>query len=449
MHEKFIEHLHASLRLIGDEPILTAISGGVDSMVMAHLFRLADWPHGIAHCNFRLRGAESDADEALVRAYAQEHGIPFFSIAFDTAAIAAEAKESIQITARRLRYQWLEQVRIANGYDFIATAHHQDDAAETLLYNLAKGCGIRGLHGIAERSGYLLRPLLFAGRQELEAFARQEGIAWREDASNQESYYARNKIRREAVPVFRSINPQWTQTMAANIQRFRDTEALFGFAVAQIMKQAVTTTPDGSLRIRLETLTEYPAPTTVLYEILRPYGFGASQAQAILESRERQSGALFLAGRHRLILHRGEAIVEALPANEITALEWSEAMPMISLPEGNLFLEKKLGQPEQWPASPDTALLDAERTLMPLRIRPWQPGDRFCPLGMEGRSKKLQDLFTDLQLSRFEKERVRVVETAEGEICWIAGYRADDRFKITPDTKSYYVLRFEKNGGTL
>lgn len=449
MLEKFTHHLRTTCRLNGTERVLAAVSGGLDSMVMARLLWQSGWPHDIAHCNFRLRGAESDADEALVRTYAKEHQIPFFSIAFDTAAAAAESKESIQITARRLRYEWLEQVRATNGHDFIATAHHQDDAAETLLYNLTKGCGIRGLHGIAERSEHLLRPLLFAGRNELEAFARSEGVLWREDASNSERYYARNKIRHEAVPVFRSINPQWTQTMAANIQRFRDTEALFCFAVAQIVKQAVIIPPGGGLRIRLEILAEYPAPATVLYEILRPYGFGASQAKSILASRERQPGALFLAGQHRLTLHRGEAVVDTLPANEITALEWSEATPMISLPEGNLYLEKKPGRPKQLPTSPDIALLDAERTPMPMRIRPWQPGDRFCPLGMEGRSKKLQDLFTDLKLSRFEKERVRVVETAGGEICWVAGYRTDDRFKITADSKSYFMLRFEKNGGPL
>ncbi|HRJ17307.1 MAG TPA: tRNA lysidine(34) synthetase TilS, partial [Saprospiraceae bacterium] len=188
MLEKFTHHLRTACRLNGTERVLAAVSGGLDSMVMAHLLRLAGWPHGIAHCNFRLRGAESDADEALVRAYAEAHEIPFFSTAFDTAEIAAEAKESIQITARRLRYEWFEQIRAANGYDFIATAHHQDDAAETLLYNLSKGCGIRGLHGIAQRSGYLLRPLLFAGRSEWEAFARLENVVWREDASNQESY---------------------------------------------------------------------------------------------------------------------------------------------------------------------------------------------------------------------------------------------------------------------
>ena len=445
MLEKFTHHLRTACRLNGTERVLAAVSGGLDSMVMAHLLRLAGWPHGIAHCNFRLRGAESDADEALVRAYAEAHEIPFFSTAFDTAEIAAEAKESIQITARRLRYEWFEQIRAANGYDVIATAHRQDDAAETLLYNLSKGCGIRGLHGIAQRSGYLLRPLLFAGRSEWKAFARLENVVWREDASNQESYYARNKIRREAVPVFHSINPQWTQTMAANIQRFRDAEALMQWAVEQMAAQITSTLPSGGLRIRLDRLSEFPAPATVLYEILRPYGFGASQARAILEARGRQSGALFMAARHRLTLHQGDAIVEALPAHEVTTWEWSEAQPVISLPEGTLFLEKKEGRPEQLTSSPYTALLDADRTAMPLRIRPWQPGDRFCPLGMEGRSKKLQDLFTDLKLSRFEKERVRVIETAGGEICWVAGYRADDRFKITADTKSYFVLRFEKN----
>lgn len=449
MLETFLTHLREKCRLQDGERVLLALSGGVDSMAMADLFRQTGRLHGIAHCNFGLRGAASDADEALVRAYAAEHGIPFFSTSFDTLRMAAEAGESIQTAARRLRYEWLEQVRAAHSYDFTATAHHADDAAETLLYNLAKGCGIRGLHGIAERSGRLLRPLLFATRQEIEAYARRERIPWREDASNRERYYARNRIRLEAVPVFRSINPQWTETMAANIARFRDAEALLGFAVAQIAERVLSREPAGGLRIQLEALSEYPAAATVLYEILRPYGFGASQVQALLEARGRQSGALFLAPGHRLILHRGDALLEALPEGEASVWEWSEAQPVISLPEGSWILEKKSGHPEQLPASPAMALLDADRTALPLRIRPWQPGDRFCPLGMDGRSKKLQDLFTDLKLSRFEKERARVVETAKGEICWVAGYRADDRFKITAETKSCFVLRFEKNESTL
>lgn len=433
----------------GSERVLLAVSGGVDSMVMAHVFRQAGIAHGIAHCNFQLRGEASDGDEQFVRRYAQERGILCFHTSFATEAIAERESESIQVAARRLRYEWLESIRSEEGYDFIATAHHLDDAAETLLYNLTKGCGIRGLHGIPVRRGHIIRPMLFAPRLEVEAYAREQGIAWREDASNSETYYTRNKIRHEVLPVLKAINPQFEKTMGANIQRFRDAEALFHHAVQDILRRVTREEPGGGISIRIDELAAFPAPASVLYELLRPYGFAPAQAAAVLDRAAGQAGAVFLSGAWRLLIDRDEAHLESIPEGPQEAIAIHQHTRSAAVPEGWFALEHFEGKPAVISAEPELALLDAHLLNWPLRLRRWQPGDYFHPFGMKGQRKKLQDFFTAEKLSRFDKEKVWIVETASGEICWVAGYRMDDRFRITPSTKQYLVLKYRKNDAPL
>ncbi|MBX2930267.1 MAG: tRNA lysidine(34) synthetase TilS [Saprospiraceae bacterium] len=449
MKDAFSKFLSEQCLASRSERILLAVSGGVDSMVMAHLFRQAGLSLGMAHGNFQLRGEASDADEQLVREYAQQHSIPFYSIAFPTDSIAEQEGESIQITARRLRYEWLEKVRKEERYDLIATAHHLNDAAETVLYNLTKGCGIRGLHGIAARRERIIRPLLFATREEVEAFAHAEGILWREDASNAQTYYMRNKIRLEVVPLLKAINPQWEKTMAANMQRFRDTEALLQYAVAGIARRIVQQSADGGISIRLDELSACPAPATVLYEILHPYGFLPAQVAGIMERKEGQSGAIFLAPAHRLLIDRGVAYLEALRTESDAPVELFPETGSAAVSDGWFELEMFDGSPAVISAERHIAMLDTARLSWPLRLRRWKPGDYFCPIGMNGRRKKLQDFFTDEKMSRFEKEKTWVVETAQGEICWVAGYRTDDRFRITAQTRRHIVLYYRKNEPTL
>lgn len=433
----------------GSERVLLALSGGVDSMVMAHLFREAGISYGIAHCNFQLRGEASDGDEQLVRRYAKASGIPFYHSAFSTKEIAEKEGESIQVTARRLRYEWLEKIRREEGYDLIATAHHLNDTAETVLYNLAKGCGIRGLLGIPVRREQIIRPLLFATRQEVEAFAAERGIDWREDASNLETYYVRNKIRLEVLPLLKAVNPQLEKTMAANIQRFRDTEALFQFAVEDIARRVKKEEAPGSITIRVEDLANYPAPATVLYEILRPYGFVPAQAIAVLERAEGQPGAIFLSREWRLLIDRGEIRLEPVQNIEEVPIELQLTTSSAAVPEGWFDIDRLDGKPAVISADPHTAMLDADLLEWPLRLRRWKPGDFFYPFGMKGQRKKLQDLFTDEKLSRFDKEKVWIIETANGDICWVAGYRIDDRFRISSSTSRYLVLKYHKNDSTL
>ncbi len=441
MLESFKAYLTEVCGLRAAQPVLLAVSGGLDSMVMAYLFRLAEWPHGLAHCNFRLRGAAADADEDLVRAYAQAHGLRFFAQAFDTQTEAERAGESIQMTARRLRYAWLEKVRLAEGFDCIATAHHADDNAETVLYNLAKGCGIRGLHGIPARSGTIIRPLLFVARADILAWAERHQVHWREDASNQETYYARNSIRLEVVPVLQRINPAWTRTMAANIRRFQQAEALMQMAIAHIAAQVCTYDEAGGMTIDLQKLLSFPAPETVLYEWLTPLGFSPAQVEDMLKTVQRQPGAMFQSAQYRLLVDRGRLLVQPLPAALLNEPILIEAHTRSIAVGGEvLTLTRRKGRPEYFSTDTCRAYLDADCLSWPLRLRRWNPGDYFYPLGMPRQRKKLQDFFTDLKLSRFDKEKAWVLETAQGDICWVVGYRADERFRIAEGTKEYVEL---------
>lgn len=415
------------------EKTLVATSGGVDSMVLCHLFHDSGLPFDIAHCNFQLRGEESDGDEFLVKKLAETLQVAFHTIRFDTKLFAEQNKISIQEAARQLRYTWLEKTRQLADCQLIATAHHLDDSIETLLYNFTKGCGIRGLHGIPPVNEKVIRPLLFATKKEIIAFAELEKIKFREDASNLTDKYSRNLLRHHAIPVFEKINPAFQKTAGENIERLREAESLYDFALDRIIADVVEKGAS-EWRIDLKKLRSYPAPATVLFEILKPFGFNNSQVRDILQSADNQSGSIFhattslLVDRSFLILSLGENI------GGVYFLHKIPSSPVV-LPDG---LELGLYQarlPPSLDGGPNTAWLDADRLQFPLLFRHWQPGDKFCPLGMSGKQQKLQDFFSNHKLSRFEKERVWLLESG-GEIAWVLGMRLDDRFKVTDTTKT-------------
>ena len=450
MLEKFLDYLRRQELLPPGSRALLAVSGGLDSVVMAQLFQAAALTFGIAHVNFQLRGAEAAEDERFVAELAARLGAPFYSTAFDTENIAREAGLSIQLTARQLRYDWLEHIRSENAYTHIATAHHLNDSIETLLYNLAKGCGIRGLHGIPARNGSIIRPLLFAERTELEAWARKESLLWREDASNAETKYHRNLIRHQVIPALKDINPGLENTMAANIERLRQTEYLFDWAIARIRSEALKE-EDGRIILDTNKLnTHTSALESLLYELLSPFGFNASQA-AQLAQRLEHSGAVYYTPTHRLLVDRERLLIEPLPSGQETRAAYAitEDAVMLALPEGSLALERRTGRPASWPVHESEAVLDAAALAFPLRLRRWQPGDAFQPLGMGGKRQKVQDYFTNNKVPRFDKEQAWVLEDAQGRICWLVGHRIDHRFRIGADTPAHWVLRYEKNAALL
>jgi tRNA(Ile)-lysidine synthase len=440
MVSKFQKYIASQNLLATGGKTLVATSGGVDSVVLCHLFLEAGLPFAMAHCNFQLRGEASDADEVFVKKLADEFRVDFYSTRFETSIFAQQNKLSTQQAARELRYNWLEETRQLADCQHIATAHHLDDSIETVFYNFAKGCGLRGLHGIPPVNGHVIRPLLFATKKDILEFAKQKEIGYREDASNLTDKYSRNLLRHHVVPVFEQINPSFQNKAGENIERLREAELLFDFALQKIMADVVDKLPD-VWRIDLQKLLAYPAPATVLFEVLKPFGFNNDQVQNILQSADNQSGSVFYA-RYPLLVDRSFLILSFGEKAE-GVLEF-EVIPegAIQLPDGaQLTFTSRSRLPDDLNAGPKTAWLDAAALKLPLRLRHWQPGDVFCPLGMGGKRQKLQDFFSNNKLSRFEKERVWLLESG-GEIAWVLGWRMDERFKVSGATKNTLRLDY-------
>ncbi|MFK8102504.1 MAG: tRNA lysidine(34) synthetase TilS [Saprospiraceae bacterium] len=417
---------------------LLAVSGGVDSVVLCHLFEAAGLDFAIAHCNFRLRIAA--AEEAIfVRDLATQLGVSYWETSFETEQIAQAQKKSIQLLARTLRYDWLQEIAQVNNFDHIATAHHLDDALETLLYNLTKGCGIRGLHGIPVQQAKIIRPLLFAEKAAIRAFAKEKKIDHREDASNAENKYARNLIRNQVIPVLQKINPSLIKTSERTIQQLKETEALFEYAVAQLAPSILTKQTDYT-EIRLTPLLAAPAPPTLLYEYLKAYGFRRDQMENMITARV---GSQFFSTSYRMVKHRETLLIEKhLAIDSLREHSITTTTGVIALPEGKLHFLGTQAPPTQFDPDPKLVWLDVAPLQFPLRLRRWQAGDHFRPLGMQGKKKSLQDFFSNQKLSLFEKEKVWLLVSGEA-ICWIVGLRLDERFKVNNKTKMVLALKWE------
>ena len=420
--------------------ILLTVSGGVDSMVMAHLMTAAGYDCGVAHCNFSLRGQESDDDETFVRAWAAGRDLPFFFVRFDTEAYAAEHGLSIQMAARDLRYAWFRETAVAEGYDRIALAHNRNDVAETFLINLTRGTGLRGLSGIPPRHGLLMRPLLFARRDEIEAFARREGIAWRDDSSNRSVKYTRNKIRHVILPAFEELNPSFVDTLAATAARLAASGAVFDKYMEQVRPQFFLR-QDKRMLIPLEKLREAQARAAILFELLSPLDFSPATTGEILKALDSPPGKQFFSPTHRLIKDRDFLIITPLGEKDEKERRYYIEEGMTGVGEPLRLRITSFARDDTFviPRSPDIAVIDYDRLSWPLVLRRWQPGDYFRPLGMQG-MKKLSDFFIDRKLSLDEKEELWLV-TEGDRIVWIPGMRLDDRYKITDDTKK--ILKIE------
>lgn len=419
--------------------LLLTVSGGMDSMVMLDVIPDAGYFCEAAHCNFNLRGEESDGDALLVEKECEKRGIVLHVRSFNTKEYAAEKGISIEMAARELRYTWFHELLEQRGLDYMITAHHGDDAIETFFLNLVRGTGIKGLSGMRFVNGKVVRPFLNLSRKDIEEYTGKMNIEYRHDSSNDEVRYLRNKVRHEILPRFKEMNPSFFSTMTDNLKRLAEVEELLEAEVERF-REASVVEEHGKVLIPISRLEEHSQKSAVLYELLRPYGFSSGSIDDIIRSLRGIPGKQFYSHTHRLIRDRFNLILF-----EITETVEEEKYIDSDTEEIKSPLHLKLRtfkKPEDHSFSTDplVAHFDADAVDFPLVLRRWKQGDSFRPLGMKG-FKKLSDFFVDRKLSIADKEEVWVLQSGD-DIMWIAGMRIDDRFKITDRTKKILEIKF-------
>jgi tRNA(Ile)-lysidine synthase len=436
MLQSFLTYINDRSLFESHHKILLAVSGGRDSMLMLDLFFRAGFNFAVAHCNFQLRPSDSDGDEAFVRQYCEEKRIPFFAKRFETKKEAEAKGVSTQMMARDLRYAWFEELRQHLSCDYIATAHHLNDAVETLFLNITKGTGPKGLRSIPAKQGHIIRPLMFAGSEELAHYVAFNHIQWREDVSNQTLDYQRNKIRHEVIPVLREINPSLEETVARNISRFQDLAGIFEERLAVFEAEVVSRRGDGMEidKMRSKAFTGY---ALLLEEFLKPYGFNYAQVNDILHAAP---GKIFQSAGY--VLESGRALWLLSPVKDQLQEEIviSEDDLEVSFVHGKLLLEQITHPPLAGELKEKgKAFLDLNKLAFPLVLRVWKNGDVFRPFGMKG-NKKVSDYLVDQKVDSFDKNKQYVLCDQSG-IVWLVGQRIDDRCRISENTSS--VLKVE------
>lgn len=417
--------------------VLLAVSGGIDSMVMAHLFRQLDTETAIAHCNFSLRGAESDKDEQLVREYASENNIPFFTVKFNTKEFASEHGLSIQMAARDLRYNWFEEISNKHNYNKVAVAHNLNDNIETVLINMTRGTGLTGLTGIRPVSNKIIRPLLFATRHDITDYCNEHSITFREDQSNSDTKYTRNKIRHLVIPVLKEINPSIENTLNEMAERFTGINDIVADYISLIRRE-ISANKGDTIIFDSGRMEAHLRNRALVFELFRPYGINNLQIDDLIQVIEGKTGGHIVTQSHRIIKNREEIIIsaETIPADAPVIINSIEELKKVSFFESVRYID--IDTSIVISTEKSEAYLDADKITFPVTIRKWRSGDHFFPFGMK-QKKKLSDYFIDRKYSMLDKENILILESA-GEIVWIIGERIDDRYRITPSTKTACVL---------
>jgi tRNA(Ile)-lysidine synthase len=417
------------------DKILLAVSGGIDSMVMLHLFIQAEIPVGIAHCNFQLRGEDSNGDEKFVLDFARKHKLEIHTIRFNTKEYAHGNSLSTQMAARELRYNWFEQIRNEYGYTYIATAHHSDDVVETFLLNLLRKTGISGLHGIRAKSGFIIRPMLFASKKEIVEYAQKQNIAYREDITNADDHYKRNYIRHHIVSDFQQLESNFNTVLLKSIDIISKQETLYKEYVLNSINSIVKENSEGFF-IEIEHLKKLSYPDIHLFELLYPLGFNEVQIQDLLTCLDSTEEKMFCSPLFELIKTR-------------TTIEWcsvqSKEYETIIINNIDEFAKSGISiticenySDFVFENNPFIAYLDMEKLSFPMEIRHWRAGDYFYPFGGKGK-KKLSDFFSDLKLNSFEKQNIKLLCNANGDIVWIIGLRSDNRYKVIKSTQNILI----------
>lgn len=439
LKNKFTAFIQSEALFTENEPVLLAVSGGQDSVVMTHLFAQCSYRFAVAHVNFGLRGQEADEDARWVAELARQHQVPFYTKKFATTDYAAEHGLSVQMAARQLRYDWFKAVRKREGYARTATAHHLGDQLETTLLNFCQGTGVAGLRGMRMRRGAVVRPLLFATRTEIEAYAQAQRIEWREDRSNASNQYQRNFLRHQVIPLLQTLNPSLLSTYRLTQERLLATEQLLANEVQRLEAQCRRDVRD-EVWLDRQILVDHPQLPLVLSELLRPFGFSYMQARRVAHCLRQQAipGKIFTSNKHTLLIDRQHLIISKTSEVSTEVGQIAATDTRVVLPPLTLSMKQHDAAGYQVRRRADVAALDADRLSFPLTVRPWRAGDWFCPLGMAHR-KKLSDFLIDQKVPRHRKAAVRVVTSGEA-IVWVVGGRIDHRFRVTPQTKKVYEI---------
>ncbi|MDZ7739482.1 MAG: tRNA lysidine(34) synthetase TilS [Bacteroidales bacterium] len=438
LFKQYIDQKH----LVSDyDRILLAVSGGIDSMVMLHLFLRGNHNIGVAHCNFRLRGKESDKDQNFIEQECQKHNIRLYKKSFDTSAYAAERGISIQMAARELRYEWFEEIRSANSFDIVATGHNLNDSVETILINLSRGTGINGLSGIKEKSGHIIRPLLFATREMINEYAGKNAVEYREDSSNKQAKYTRNKIRHKIIPVLQQINPSVLHSIAETSEYLKSANSIYRQAIETKRDLLVRYTGSSAL-IEINEIKKLEPLEAWVYELFKEWGFGRGQVHDIIRIIDASSGKQLFSDTHIITKDRGSIIISpGDPEERKDIIIRSKA----DFDTAGRVVEKASlipGKDFSLIKDPAFACLDADLINYPLIIRNWMEGDYFYPLGMQGR-KKVSDLLIDMKIPVPDKKNICILEM-DGDIIWVIGIRIDKRFRVSDSTEEVLLLKGEK-----
>jgi tRNA(Ile)-lysidine synthase len=439
VEEKLIDEFRALLPNYSGDRILVAVSGGVDSMVSAAILKKYNYPITVIHCNFQLRKKDSDDDALFVKKWAKKNKVPYLEKKFK---VKKEKGESLQMTARNLRYKWFYETASKEGYGYIVTAHHLNDSIETSLMNIIRGTGIAGLTGIPATNGKIIRPMLRILRSEIEEYAIQKKISWREDKTNKTTKYKRNKIRHELIPLLTTYNPNFLEVYGNNIYNWQHIAKVHRQAMSRLKTEMVHFDEAfGGFKISVLELMGRGINEEMLYELVADFGYNADQAAQMLEAVHNQPGKKFYSEDHVLLIDRLFILIK--PVDD--SIEKTDTYTI----ENNLPVEN-----EQWEVGlietkklstlhtgPHEILLDYKALVWPIQVRKWKAGDKFTPMGMKGQ-KKIADFLTDLKTDRFKKDDTWVVESGKGKIAGVIGLRPDEKYKISKNTQlCLYIKR--------
>ena len=439
MLDQFQAYINRYHLIAEGDKIILALSGGIDSMVLADMLLKAKVEFVAAHCNFHLRGAESDGDDWFVRKFAEKRGIQCFVKHFETEKYAAKYGISIEMAARDLRYAWFEQLRQQLGYDKIAVAHHADDQAETFFINLLRGAGLNGLKGMKPQNGVIIRPLLWASREQIRKYAVENHIVWREDHTNVESVYLRNRIRNQLLPVFDELQPEARQGLYKSLEHLASENELY----RELLKEKFDRIVAENNGLQTVDKQLFVNNFQLLFEWLRQYDFNTDQCRFIHEAMESGIGNRYCSSTHQLVIGRNELQLSEIKSVVDEEIQIEIGEEEILSPVHLCFskFEKNVGFVLD--KSPEVAQLDFDKLHFPLILRHWRHGDRFHPLGMKG-SKLLSDFFVDQKFTEWQKQNVWLLASCDDDILWVVGHRIDDRYKVTSETKTVFRCEMKR-----